>query len=163
MIQLRPVEEKDAAFIEAVYRTTREAELNLTNWSEHQKKAFISMQLTAQLTEYKTKFPDASFQVIIYNKKDAGRFYTSENENEIRLLDITLLPQFRGKGIGKHLLQRLMQRSNKVKKKIALHVIASNPALKLYQRSGFVYIKKDGFYYYMEREPGDHPKTSSSG
>ena len=156
MIQLRPVEEKDAAFIEAVYRTTREAELNLTNWSEHQKNAFISMQSTAQLTEYKTKFPGARFQVIIYNKKNAGRFYTWENETEIRLLDITLLPQFRGKGIGKQLLQRLIQRSNKVQKKISLHVIASNPALKLYQHLGFVHIKKDGFYYYMEREPGDH-------
>jgi len=47
MIQLRAVEEKDAAFIEAVYRTTREAELALTNWSEYQKSAFISMQSTA--------------------------------------------------------------------------------------------------------------------
>ena len=58
MIQLRPVEEKDAAFIEAVYRTTREAELNLTNWSEPQKSAFISMQSTAQHAEYKAKFPN---------------------------------------------------------------------------------------------------------
>lgn len=161
MIQLRPVEEKDTAFIESVYRTTREAELNLTNWIDYQKSAFISMQSTAQLTEYKTKYPGARFQVIIYNKKNAGRFYTWENETEIRLLDITLLPQFRGKGIGKHLLQRLIQRSNKVQKKISLHVIASNPALKWYQRLGFVHIKKDGFYYYMERQPGDHSKTSS--
>ena len=162
MIQLRPVEAKDAAFIEAVYRSTREAELNLTNWSEYQKSAFISMQSTAQLTDYKTKFPGARFQVIIYNKKDAGRFYTGENETEIRLLDITLLPQFRGKGIGKHLLQRLIQRSNKVQKKISLHVMASNPALKLYLRLGFVHIKNDGFHYYMEREPGHHSKTSTS-
>lgn len=162
MIQLRAVEEKDTAFIEAVYRTTREAELNLTNWSEYQKSAFISMQSTAQLTEYKTKFPGARFQVIIYNKKDAGRFYTCESENEIRLLDITILPEFTGQGIGTNLLHRLIQRSNKVQKKISLHVIASNPALKLYQRLGFVQIKKDGFRYYMEREPGDHSKTSSS-
>ena len=162
MIQLRPVEEKDAEFIEAVYRTTREAELNLTNWSEYQKIAFINMQSTAQLTEYKTKFPGVRFQVIIYNKKDAGRFFTCETENDIRLLDITILPEFTGQGIGTNLLHRLIQRSNKVQKKISLHVIASNPALKLYQRLGFVFIKNDGFYYYMEREPGDHLKTSSS-
>ena len=69
MIQLRPLEEKDAAFIEAVYRTAREAELNLTNWSEYQKNAFISMQSTAQHAEYKTKFPNVRFQVITFNKK----------------------------------------------------------------------------------------------
>ena len=162
MIQLRVVEEKDAAFIEAVYRTTREAELNLTNWSEYQKSAFINMQSTAQLADYKTKFPAAKFQVIIYNKRDAGRLFTGETENEIRLLDITILPEFRGQGIGTNLLHRLIQRSNKVQKKISLHVIASNPALKLYQRLGFVHIKNDGLYYYMEREPGDHSKTTSS-
>ena len=161
MIQLRPVEEKDTAFIEAVYRTTREAELNLTNWSEYQKSAFINMQSMAQLADYKTKCPGARLQVIIYNKKDAGRFFTCETENEIRLLDITILPEFIGKGIGTNLLHRLIQRSNKVQKKISLQVIASNPALKLYQRLGFVYIKSAGFYYYMEREPEKLSNPSS--
>src|SRR5689334_16431928 len=112
MIQLRPVEEKDTAFIEAVFRTTREAELNLTDWSEYQKNAFISMQLTAQHAEYKAKFPNARFQVIIYNKKNAGRFYTGENETEIRLMEMTVLPEFRGKGIAKELLLQSIERSN---------------------------------------------------
>ena len=162
MIQLRSVEEKDTAFIEAVYRTTREVELNFTNWSEHQKNAFISMQSTAQLADYKTKFPGASFQVIIYNKKNAGRFYTWENEIEIRLLDITLLYQFRGKGIGTELLQQLIARSNKTQKKLSLHVEASNPILKLYQRLGFIYIKNNGRHYYMERQPEKSSNPSSS-
>ena len=162
MIQLRPVEEKDTAFIEAVYRTTREVELNFTNWSEHQKNAFISMQSAAQLAEYKIKFPGARFQVIIYNKKDAGRFYTWENEIEIRLLDITLLYQFRGKGIGTDLLQQLIARSNKTQKMLSLHVEASNPILKLYQRLGFIYIKNNGRHYYMERQPEKSSNPSSS-
>ena len=162
MIQLRPVEEKDTAFIEAVYRTTREVELNFTNWSEHQKNAFISMQSAAQLAEYKIKFPGARFQVIIYNKKDAGRFYTWENEIEIRLLDITLLYQFRGKGIGTDLLQQLIARSNKIQKKLSLHVEVSNPILKLYQRLGFIYIKNNGRHYYMERQPEKSSNPSSS-
>ena len=75
-----------------------EVELNFTNWSEHQKGAFIKMQSAAQLADYKTKCPGARFHVIIYNKKDAGRFFTCETENDIRLLDITILPEFTGKG-----------------------------------------------------------------
>ena len=161
MIQLRPVEEKDTAFIEVVYRTTREIELNYTNWSEHQKDAFISMQSAAQLADYKTKCPDAIFQVIIYNKKDVGRFFTCETENDIHLLDISLLPEFTGKGIGTSLLRRLIQRSNKVQKKISLHVEPSNPALKWYQELGFIHIKDNGRFYYMEREPGNDQGTSS--
>jgi len=153
MITLRPVEEKDDSFIETVYRSTREEELNFTNWGEHQKQAFIRMQSLAQLAEYKTKFPGAAFQLIIFNKKDAGRFYTWENDTEIRLIDITLLPKFRGKGIGTSLLEDLIKRSDKVKKKISLHVDPANPALQLYQRLGLIHIKNNGRYFYMERSP----------
>ena len=68
------------------------------------------------------------------------------------LLDITLLPPFRGKGIGTSLLNDLVKRSDKIQKKIALHVIPANPALRLYKRLGFRHIKNNGLHYYMERE-----------
>ena len=153
MIELRPVEEKDEIFIETVYRSTREEELSFTNWGEPQKQAFISMQSKAQLAEYKTNYPGASFQIIIYKKKNAGRFYTWENENEIRLIDIALLPQYRSKGIGTFLLGELIKKSNRVQKKISLHVDPVNPALQFYLRLGFVHIKNNGRYYFMERNP----------
>ena len=152
MIQLRMAEKKDGTFIETVYRSTREAELSLTNWPEQQKKAFIIMQLMAQLAEYKKNYPGAVYQIVLYKKKAAGRFYTWENDNEIRLIDITLLPQFRGKGIGTQLLQELIKKSIAVKKKISLHVEPGNPALQLYRRSGFKHIKNNGRHYYMEKE-----------
>jgi ribosomal protein S18 acetylase RimI-like enzyme len=153
MIQLRPVEEKDNLFIEAVYRSAREDEFKLTNWSEEQKNAFIMMQSMAQLAEYKKKFPDASYQVITFNKLDAGRFYTREGADEIRLIDITLLPPFRGRGIGNYLLGELIKRSNFTQKKISLHVDPANPALHLYRRMGFMHIKNNGRHLYMERKP----------
>lgn len=117
------------------------------------------MQSTAQLAEYKTKFPGARFQIIVYNKKKAGRFYVWENETEIRLIDITLLPQFRRKGIGKNLFQQLIERSNKFQKKISLHADPSNPVLKLYERLGFVHIKNNGRHFYMERQPEKSSNT----
>ncbi len=153
MIVLRPQEKKDDSFIESVYRSTREDELKITNWPEPLRVAFITMQSTAQLTDYRTTFPNAAFQVIVYNKQDAGRLYTHESEEEIRLIDITLLPTFRGKGIGTFLLKALIKRSETVKKKISLHVDPVNPALELYRSAGFIYIKNEGRHYYMERMP----------
>lgn len=155
MIELRPVKENDGLFIESVYRSTREAELNITQWSELQKNSFIIMQSMAQLAAYRTKFPEAVYQVIVFNKEDAGRFYTWENENEIRLIDITLLPKFRGKGIGSTLLKELIKKSNKVQKKISLHVEPTNTALHLYGRLGFIHINTNGHHYYMEKNPED--------
>ena len=153
MIELRPVEEKDSSFIETVYRSVREKELSLTNWPEQQKQAFVFMQLTAQLSEYKTNYPGAAFQIIMYEKKPAGRFYIWENDSEIRLIDITLLLQFRGIGIGTFLLKDLITKSNEVQKKISLHVEPDNKALRLYRRSGFIHIRNNGRHYYMERNP----------
>jgi len=69
MIELRLVQPKDESFIEAVYGSTREDELNRTNWPGQQKKAFIIMQSMAQLAEYKAKFPGAAFEVIMYKKR----------------------------------------------------------------------------------------------
>lgn len=153
MITLRPVEEKDNIFIETVYRSTREKELNFTNWGEEQKRAFIRMQSAAQMAEYKTKFPGAAWQIIVYKKKDAGRFFTWENDIEIRVIDITLLPPFIGKGIGTFLLQELIKRANEVQKKISLHAEPGNPALQLYLRLGFIHIRNNGRHYYMEKYP----------
>ena len=117
MIRLRPELKKDDVFIESVYRCTREAELNVTNWTAQQKNTFVLMQSMAQASEYKTKFPGADFHVIMFNERSAGRFYTWENDTEIRLIDITILPQFRGKGIATALLKGLIKRSDKVQKK----------------------------------------------
>ena len=153
MIKLRLAAEKDNLFIESVYRSTREQELQLTNWTEEQKNTFILMQSMAQQAEYKAKFAGALFQVIEYKKKNAGRFYTWEGDEEIRLIDITLLPPYRGKGIGTMLLHELIKKSKKSKKKITLHVDPLNPALYLYNRLGFVHLKNNGRLYYMERNP----------
>lgn len=159
MIQLRPAGENDNLFIESVYRTTREKELSLTNWTENQKQAFIMMQSMAQSAEYKKNYPGAAFQIIIYNKKAAGRIYIWEDDNEIRLIDITLLPLFRRKGIGTNLLQELIKKSKAVQKKLSLHVEPDNPALKLYKQMGFIYIKNNGRHYFMERNP-ENKKSS---
>ncbi len=153
MIHVRPVEDRDILFIEMVYRSTREKELDLTNWSELQKNAFIMMQSTAQYADYKRLFPDAFFGVIEYKKKPAGRLYTGESEKEIRLLDITLLPAFRGKGIGTIILKDLIKKANLQQKILSLHVVPDNPALQLYLSLGFKHINNSGRHYYMEYRP----------
>lgn len=153
MIQLRPVTERDTAFIEMVYRSTREEELALTNWTEQQKQAFIIMQSMAQLAEYKKNCPGAVYQIIVYKKKDLGRLITWETNDAIRIVDISLLPAARGKGIGKYLFKELIDDAYKKNKKLSLHVEQNNSAQKWYEQLGFVYISKNGRYFYMEKIP----------
>jgi len=162
MIELRTVVPGDESFIEKVYRSTREEELSHTHWPEEQKRAFIIMQSMAQEAEYRARFPNASFQLIFYKQKPAGRLYTWEGENEIRLIDITLLPEFRGKGIGGSLLNELINLSAKNRKKISLHVDPANMVISLYTRIGFVHINNNGRYHYMERQPASSLPSSEN-
>jgi ribosomal protein S18 acetylase RimI-like enzyme len=112
------------------------------------------MQSMAQLAEYKARFPGAEYHVITYNKRDAGRLYTCETTEEIRIIDITIIPAYQGKKISTFLLKQMIEKSIAAQKKLSLHVLPQNPALKLYQRFGFKIVRENGNHLYMERYPG---------
>jgi len=62
--------------------------------------------------------------------------------DEIPELAISVLPEYCGNGIGSKLLLRLIEAASKSYPAISLNVRGSNPAVRLYQRVGFV--KVDG-------------------
>jgi ribosomal protein S18 acetylase RimI-like enzyme len=153
MIHLRAVTEKDLPFIEKVYRSTREKGLDMANWPELRKEAFFRMQSVMQDAEYKHNFPNAVFEIIEDGKKPVGRLYTAETENEIWVIDISLLSEFRGKGIGSKVLQGIMAKVADQQKILSLHVEPNNPAYRLYLKLGFKYLKSNGRHYHMEYKP----------
>lgn len=140
----------DQPFLEQLYYSTREDELKQTNWTEQQKQQFGIMQFMAQKYDYERKFPNALQQLIYYKNLAAGRLYTNEVENNIHIIDIALLPEYRNKGIGQSLLKQLIVKAKEQQKTISLQVIKSNPAKNLYTRLGFIAIKEDEIRDYME-------------
>ncbi len=150
MISFRKIEEKDGPFIQKLYRSTRERELDQTNWPEDQKHMFIVMQLIAQLADYEKKFKDASYQLILYKKEPAGRLYLWESEREIRIIDMSLLPAFQGKGIGKDILSNIIQEAKQKNKIASLYVTVDHPAKKMYERIGFKKVSGTLTHEYME-------------
>jgi len=154
MIRLRPLTEKDLPFIEKLYRSAKEKGLDLNkNWTELQKAAFFRMQSILQDAHYKKVFPNAVFEIIEYNKKTVGRLYTHESENEITGIDISLLPEFRGRGIGTKILRSLLAKAADKQKIFATQVERNNPAYQLYLRLGFKYTGDNGTYYCLEYRP----------
>jgi len=153
-ITIRKLRDTDYPFLKKLYRTTREKELKLTNWNEEQKKSFVEFQFNAQHSHYSTTYNNMDFKIILRHKNPIGRLYLWETENQIRIVDITLLPEFTGKGIGTRILNTLIKQSEQSGKKLNLHVEYYNPALRLYQRLGFKKTDNKGGYFYMERMPG---------
>ena len=137
MITFKNVEDKDQHFIEKVFRSTREEELNLMNWSEDQKQSFSIMQSIAQLHDYKKNYKGAEHKIILYKKKPVGRIYLWESNAEIRIIDISLLTEFRNRGIGRTVITDIIKLAILKNKNVTLAVGYRNPAKRLYEKLGF--------------------------
>jgi len=153
-VLLRPIIDEDRLFLIDVYRSTRIEELNRAiDWTEEQKTAFILHQFNAQDDYYKKVYPEASFDVIMYDNIPVGRLYVERFllEGTIRIIDIAILPPYRRLGIGKYLINLLMEEASHLNKSITIHVEVFNKALELYKRLGFEILKEtNGVYYLME-------------
>ena len=152
-ITLRPVTSDDEPFLYRVYASTREDELAPLGWDETQKEAFLRMQFNAQHVFYQEQFTSADFNIILAEDKPIGRLYVDRRDDEIRIVDIALLPEHRNSGIGSALLDDLLTEAAAVSKPVRIHVERFNPALRLYDRLGFIQVGDNGVYYLMEWSP----------
>lgn len=152
-IALRPIRDDDRDFLNALYASTREDEMKLLEWSEEEKRRFLAMQFDAQHKFYMEHFGQAQFDLIVRGGEPIGRLYVDRREDEIRLIDIALLPEFRGRGIGGRLLKNLLDEGAEAGKPVRIHVERFNPALRLYRRLGFKQIGDTGVYFLMEWSP----------
>ena len=150
---LRPAQPADAAFMLAVYASTRADEMALVDWSSEQKLAFVQMQFNAQTQHYARYYPEAAYFVILRGQAAAGRLIVFNGREHILIMDIALLPEFRGAGIGSAILRDWMAEARRAGMPLRLHVETFNPALRLYDRLGFKKIGESGVYYEMEWIP----------
>jgi GNAT superfamily N-acetyltransferase len=153
-LALRPVTADDEAFLLSVYTSTRADELGQVEWQEGQKEAFVKWQFDLQRREYDGRFPDAEYHLILIDDRPAGRIWIGRDTEQIRLLDIALLPEFQNHGAGTLLLRRLIDESARTNKPLRHMVfVLNNDAHRFYERLGFVIIEDLGAYKHMEWRP----------
>ena len=122
-------------------------------WTDEQKAEFLRFQFEAQTKFYAENFPRAEFQIVELAGKPIGRLYLDRREDEHRLIDIALLPEHRGSGIGGGLMRDVLDEAAAVGKMVRIHVEANNPAMRLYLRLGFEMVEEQGVYHLMEWRP----------
>ncbi|MGK7913163.1 MAG: GNAT family N-acetyltransferase [Synechococcus sp.] len=150
-VQLLPIDvERDRDFLFQVYSSTREAELSVVGWPEEQKSEFLHLQFDAQRGYYQTRYPQAEYLCVYVDRRPIGRLYLDRQAGAFRILDITLLKQFRRQGIGTAILTSILKLANREKKIVTVLVERYNPALRLYRRLGFRQCREAGVSYVME-------------
>lgn len=146
---LRPMIDADLPFLGGLYASTRTEELAHVPWTEAQKAAFLDMQFRAQHAHYQANYPNALWLVIERDGEPIGRLYLVRWPRELRLIDIAILPQYRGQGVGTAILLDLFE--DAADKPVTIHVEKNNPAMRLYARLGFRAIGEHGVYDLLER------------
>jgi ribosomal protein S18 acetylase RimI-like enzyme len=153
-ICLRDECSEDAEFLYSLYAAARAEEMALTPWNDVQKESFLRMQFQLQSEHYHRYYPDAQFQIILSGGRAVGRLYVHRGSEEIRVIDISVSPEHRGRGIGSTLMRELLAEAAGAGKPVTLHVERNNRALELYERLGFELREDKGIYLFLGWQPG---------
>lgn len=150
---LRGETDEDRPFLERLFISTRWEETGLTGWPEDMRLAFLRQQFSAQTQHYHTHYHDAEYGVVEVRGASAGRLYIHRSSRELRIVDISLLPEYRGTGIGGALIRILQDEAAAHGRVVSIHVEKFNPAQNLYARLGFVQTGESGPYWRMDWLP----------
>lgn len=156
-ITFRVIANEDADFVYRVYCGTRDWEFQYTVWPADEKERFLRQQFEAQDASYQLRFPRATRRIIQIDGIDIGRIILERQDDCLRLIDLSLLPEWRGRGIGGDILRSLLNEALGGKVPMRLHVMKTSPALALYLRHGFRRIGESGHHYALEWQPDLRP------
>lgn len=151
-LHLRPIAQSDEEVLCRIYGSTRSEEMTrVVNWSPAQKQAFLQGQFRAQHQYYMEHYPGAWFWLLVLEGEIIGRLYlqAQHTDGSVRIIDITLLPQWRNQGMGQQLLRDIMGFAAQLARPITIHVESFNPAKRLYQRMGFKLVSVTNGVYHL--------------
>lgn len=153
-VVLRPETAEDAELLRALYLSVRWHELAVTNWPDEAKHAFLNSQFQLQTRQYAANYPGMERWIVERAALPIGRLYVLRTGTALHVVDISLLPEWRGQGIGSCLLRELGRQADRQRIAVRLRVERNNPALRLYRRLGFEPSDTNDVYWLMERRGG---------
>jgi ribosomal protein S18 acetylase RimI-like enzyme len=154
---LRAETAEDAPFLLRLYMSVRMMELEPTGWPDAMKQAFLTSQFALQTRHYATAYADPDFMVLTCEDGPVGRLYLAQTDADLRIVDVSLSPEWRGGGLGAALLQAVQARAATDGRTVSLSVDMMNPAQNLYRRLGFVEDGAEGLSWSMIWRPPTHP------
>ncbi|MDT4329290.1 GNAT family N-acetyltransferase [Methylomonas sp. MED-D] len=136
-LNLRPQRDNDATFLAGLYHSLRD-DLRLLDAERDFVEELIEMQFRAQREGYGQQFPNAMYFIIEIHSQAVGRVAVDFGHNEVRLIDLALLPAARNRGHGRAVIRALQQAAGQAHAPLTLVAALDNPgALAFYAKLGF--------------------------
>jgi GNAT superfamily N-acetyltransferase len=137
-LSLRPALPEDRAFLVDVFVSARRGALAPLGWDDAAARAFLETQFEHEERDWRSHVPGAECQVVLRGGQPVGRLCLARSAQEIRVMDLTLLPEQRHQGIATRLLAELMEEARSTRRTVRLHVDRSNGLAELCRRLGFM-------------------------
>jgi ribosomal protein S18 acetylase RimI-like enzyme len=140
---LRPRSDDDDTFLFALYSDTRDDVIGF-RWGPAQVQEFLAMQYRAQERSFAANHAAARSDIVVIDGQAIGRLLVDHRLVAIHLVDIALVAEHRGNGIGTALVITLMEEAKVFDLPLQLTVRRDNRAIDLYLRLGFVPMTAQG-------------------
>jgi ribosomal protein S18 acetylase RimI-like enzyme len=143
--------DSDEVFLRRLISATVALELGAETWPEPTRSHLLDMQCTARRGARRADFPGAIGQIIQVDRDDAGWVVVAAMQDAVHLVEIMILPELRGRGIGSAVIGRIVLDAGAEGKPVRLSVNPLNlGAIRLYDRLGFRIVKRTDVEYIME-------------
>lgn len=130
-------DDADAAFLFALFASTKAAEMALMPLDDNGKTFLLRMQFRSMTATYRQQFPDARFEIVELDGMPIGRLVTDVQADCVYYVDIALLPERRGGGIATALMTAVLDEPRRLGLPGRVKVMSTNVAsLRLCQRLG---------------------------
>ena len=152
---LRPLRDEDLPWLRELYASTRTEELAPVPWPDALKRDFLDQQFAFQHRHFLTHYAGTDFLAIEQRGRGpVGRYYLQRAAPEHLVVDIALLPDLRGSGVGSALIRGSQLEAGRQGHGMYLHVATHNTAARrLYERLGFRADGDAGTHQLMRWQP----------
>ena len=137
-IDLRPETAEDEPFLRRLFVSTRVDEFAAAGLPPQAIDLLLAQQYDLQRRHYRAAFLDADWSIVERRGIPVGRLYVAREMAGRRIVDIAILPEAKGQGIGGILIDRVLAEARRADRPVHLHVRPENRARRLYLRKGFV-------------------------
>src|ERR1700716_1272565 len=111
-VSVRPAGDDDRPFLFAVFAASRREVLAPLGWDERAKQSFLRTQFEAEQRDWR-RYHGVQDLVVLRGGEAVGRMAVAEDAQEVRVLDLTLLPAHRGQGLGSQLLASVLDQARR--------------------------------------------------
>jgi ribosomal protein S18 acetylase RimI-like enzyme len=143
---------QDEAFLRRLIVDTVTHELGADAWPEPMRGHLLGIQFEGRRQSQRANYPDAVSEVIEVDGQNAGWIVVVTMPHEVRLVEIMVAAEFRGRGIGSAAIGEVLAAAESAGKPVLLNVnVMNSRAIRLYERLGFRRIGGDEVQHFMQK------------